>query len=436
MNEEKIYNYTLQCVQCGYCLPVCPTYLTMKKETLSPRGRINLVKMVLEKRITAIEKIAEPFHACVGCRNCETACPVGVPYHKILSFVKEGLNKEAKHSLWEKMIRNIVFRRVFPKQKVMLTLNQILYIYEKSGLRYFSEKSGILKLFPEYVEPFHYSLPKQTKISLSFKLNRKEEDVRADLDHKNTLAQNSYRIAFFHGCVMEGIYKRINDLTLQLLRMTGHEIVIPKGQTCCGAIHNHQGERAIAKELAKKNIEVFLKSKADFVVNNAGGCGAQLKEYDELLLEEENWQEKVKEFVGKIRDISQILAISSPLPYKKEIKGIVTYQRSCHMTNVSKVTHEPLQLIKSIPKINFVEMEDPHLCCGSGGVYNIFRFHDSMQILERKMNSIKNTNATTVVTTNPGCLLQINAGIFRARRQGEIRAIHLVELLAEAVGII
>jgi glycolate oxidase iron-sulfur subunit len=220
----------------------------------------------------------------------------------------------------------------------------------------------------------------------------------------------------------------------------GCEVVTIPGETCCGALHAHAGERSTSKELAKRNIEAFERLSAagtvDFVINNAGGCGAMLAEYPHLFGNEPAWHERAVRFTEKSKDISEILAqLELPFTRSSEQAETVTYQRSCHMTNVQKVTVPPLKLIKSIPGIQLQEMADKDKCCGSAGIYNIVNYDESMAILDVKMEAVQGTAARTIVTTNPGCLLQMQLGIQKEGLQKQMRAVHLVELLAEACGL-
>ncbi|WP_328006989.1 (Fe-S)-binding protein [Heyndrickxia acidicola] len=244
-----------------------------------------------------------------------------------------------------------------------------------------------------------------------------------------------YTVAFFTGCIMDVMFRRINQLSIKLLTEVGCEIVVADNQTCCGALHAHTGDPVQSKVLAKQNIDAFEKENVDFIVNNAGGCGAMLKEYDHLLEDEPEWAERAKRFVKKSKDISEILVLCGGIRGMNHSPERVTYQPSCHMTNVQKVTKEPVQIIRSIPNVELIEMNEAGMCCGSAGVYNIVHYDVSMAILDRKMENVKETKATTIITTNPGCLLQMKLGIEREGLSDKVRTLHLVEYLAEAAGI-
>ena len=222
--------------------------------------------------------------------------------------------------------------------------------------------------------------------------------------------------------------------TIELLRLAGCEIIIPEQQTCCGALHGHSGEKSEAILLAKRNIQAFEDSNADFIITNAGGCGAFLKEYDHLLKDDSEWRERAASFTGKLKDFSSVLLELNFDQQSLELpEQIVTYQDSCHLRNVMKTSAEPRRLIRSIKGIEFKEMKNAESCCGSAGIYNIVESEMSMKILDTKMEAAAATRAATIVTANPGCLLQMKLGIERAGLTDRVRAVHLADLLLEAV---
>lgn len=419
------YDETIQCVQCGYCLPACPTYVTMGKETHSPRGRINLVKMAAEGRI-AITDMKESINLCLGCRACETACPSGVEYGKILEGAREVLHEQQAQSAPVKWTQDTFFKKLMPNSKRLNQMANVLWLYQSSGLQKIVHKGKLSKILPSSLAAFEEILPKIT----SPKARRRRPVVFKPGEG----IQTKWKVAFFTGCIMDAMFEKINRLSMELLAAAGCEVYVIKEQTCCGALHSHSGRMEESRSLAKQNIIAFESLDVDFIVNNAGGCGAALVEYDHLLKGDPEWEERAAVFAKKNRDISQLLAECS-LPFKHRIEEVITYQRSCHMTNVQKVVSKPLALIKSIPGATYKEMENPHMCCGSAGIYNMVNYEESMEILDAKMIDSKNTQATVVVTTNPGCLLQMQLGIQREGLSGTVRAVHLAELLAESMGL-
>jgi glycolate oxidase iron-sulfur subunit len=242
------------------------------------------------------------------------------------------------------------------------------------------------------------------------------------------------RVAFFSGCLMDTMFLDTNNATIKLLQAAGCEIVIPKNQACCGALHGHSGEKEQAKELAKRNIQAFEELNIDYIITNAGGCGAFLIDYDHLLKNDPEWKDRAKDFVNKLKDVSAVLVELEF--HKRNLKlpaQVVTYQDSCHLRNVMKTSIEPRLLLQAIKGIAFQEMKDADRCCGSAGIYNIVESEMSMQILDHKMEQAKATHATTIVTANPGCLLQMKLGIEREGLSDRVRALHIVDLIWEAV---
>lgn len=425
------YDAANQCVQCGYCLPACPTYESMGRESQSPRGRINLVKMAAEGKIDLQKDLAESIDLCLGCRACEVACPVSVPYGQIYEAAKEVITDEQTdvqgndELIHQKNIRNVTLNHLFPHQKRLRTVGNLVWFYQKTGLNKLVQKTRMINKFSEPMGQFEKVLP---ELESPFKRHR-----FGDLYPPK--GKKKVKVAFFAGCIMDAMMYKTNRLTIELLQSVGCEVVIPKHQNCCGALHAHQGLADDARKLAKANIRVFEESDADYYINNAGGCGAILREYDHLLKKESDWIERAKAFVGKSKDITELLVQLGPLPFMKEWNGIITYQDSCHLRNVQGVWDEPRKLLRSIPGASFIEMAESDRCCGSGGIYNLLHFDDSMKILDEKMKKAEKTNARTIVTANPGCLLQMRLGVERSGLGNRVQALHIVEVLAEACGI-
>ncbi|MES1040158.1 (Fe-S)-binding protein [Peribacillus simplex] len=391
------YDWTNQCVKCGYCLPACPTYESMGVESASPRGRINLVKMAAEGKIDFQKDLAEPIDLCLGCRACETACPVGVPYGHILEAAKEAIENSPSATQKNKMtkIKKLALVHLFPYPKRMNRIGSAVHLYQKTGLSKLIRTSNVLQRVSPALAHLEQALP----------------------------------------AIEPSSKRRINRLTIELLTIAGCEVILPENQNCCGALHSHQGETKQAKDLAKRNIQAFMQTDADVIVNNAGGCGASLLEYGHLLADEHEWAGAARAFSEKSKDISQILHQLGPLPFTEEWQGIVSYQDSCHLRNVQKVQKEPRLLLQSIPGVSYVEMEGFDRCCASGGIYNLLHFDESMKILDDKMKNLKETKATTVVTVNPGCQMQMSIGIQREGAANQIKSMHLVEILAKACGL-
>jgi glycolate oxidase iron-sulfur subunit len=424
MDEDELLN----CMRCGFCLPTCPTYIESGfKESHSPRGRIAMMKAVVDGIIEPDEDFERSLDLCLGCRACEPVCPSGVNYGHLLEEARDIINQNKKHSLPVRVVRKAVFNGLFPHPNRMKNLTGLIGFYQRSGIQSIARKIGFLGLLPDSLTSMEKVLPKVATL----------KELKNRPDYLPPIGEQTKRVAFFSGCLMDSMFLKTNDATMKLLQLAGCEIVIPKEQTCCGALHGHYGERASSKDLAKRNIEAFEDLNVDFIITNAGGCGAFLIDYDHLLKDEPEWSDRAKAFADKIQDISEILvAVKFHEKVKLELPfQIITYQDSCHLRNVMKTAAAPRILLKAIEGAEYREMFDADRCCGSAGIYNIIESENSMKMLDYKMVQTKNTKASTVVTANPGCLLQMKLGIEKEGLSDKMRGVHIVDLLLEAVKV-
>ncbi|WP_448163242.1 (Fe-S)-binding protein [Bacillus mobilis] len=422
LSEDELLN----CMRCGFCLPTCPTYIQSGyKESHSPRGRIALMKAVVDGLIEPDEDVENTLNVCLGCRACEPVCPSGVNYGHLLEETRDIINQNKKFSVPVKAVRKVVFEGLFPHQNRMRTLTGLIGFYQRSGLQTLTHKTGIMKLFPETLATMDLVLPKVPKM-------KEMKDRPAFLPAESTKKK---QVAFFTGCLMDTMFLETNNATMKLLQLAGCDIVIPKTQSCCGALHGHAGEKSGAKELAKRNIKAFEDLNIDYIITNAGGCGAYLVDYDYLLKDDPQWAERAKQFVSKIKDITAIL-VELDFHKRNDLRlkpQIITYQDSCHLRNVMRTSSEPRMLLEAIQGATYREMKDADRCCGSAGIYNIVHSELSMEFLDYKMDRVHETEAATIVTANPGCLLQMKLGIEREDLSHKMRGIHIVDLLLEAI---
>ncbi|WP_141430471.1 (Fe-S)-binding protein [Bacillus sp. 03113] len=423
--ERLDYDELMNCMRCGFCLPTCPTYgQTNRYEAASPRGRIALMKGVVDGLIEPDESVEEQLNLCLGCRACEPVCPSGVKYGHLLEEARDIIQQKKKHSIPVRVLRHIVFDQLFPHKERLKKMHHFLSYYQKSGLQKFVQKSHLLNIMPGNLAMMEKILP-----VIADKMELKQRS--SILPAKGT---TSRRVAFFTGCLMDTMFLHTNNATIELLRLAGCDVVIPEQQACCGALHAHGGEKQMAKKLAKQNIKAFESLDVDDIVLNAGGCGALLVEYDHLLKDEVEWKDRAEAFAHKIKDFSEILVelgfIEKNLSLSEQI---ITYQDSCHLRNVMKTARAPRLLIQAIKGTTYKEMEEADHCCGSAGIYNLVEQKMSMQILDYKMEKVKSVNAHTIATANPGCLLQMKLGIVREGLEKSVRAVHLADLLLEAV---
>jgi glycolate oxidase iron-sulfur subunit len=422
MDEDELLN----CMRCGFCLPSCPTYVESGfKESHSPRGRIALMKGVVDGLIEPDEDVERTLDLCLGCRACEPVCPSGVKYGHLLEEARDIINQHKKHSLPVRMLRNTVFNGLFPYQNRMRMMTGMLGLYQRSGVQKVVQKSGMMKLFPESMATMERVIPQVPSM-------KRMKDRPSFLP---SIVEKRKKVAFFSGCLMDTMFLDTNNATMKLLQHAGCEIVIPKSQACCGALHGHSGEKNGAKELAKRNIASFEDLGVDYIITNAGGCGAFLVDYDHLLKDDAEWYHRAVAFKEKVKDMSAILV---ELGFHKKIdlqvhSQKVTYQDSCHLRNVQGTFLQPRMLLQAVDGATFIEMKDSDRCCGSAGIYNILESEMSMQILDHKMEKVAESKAATIVTANPGCLLQMKLGIEREGLSGVMRAVHIADFLLEAV---
>jgi glycolate oxidase iron-sulfur subunit len=407
-----------KCVHCGLCLNACPTYRDLGVEMDSPRGRIQ--QMI---RIASGEPIDSSYikhmELCLACRGCETACPSGVPYGRMIEAARAGIEAERTRSAPVQLFRRFVFDHLLPSRFALEAVGAGLYLYQASGLQKLVRASGVLKLFgglesiealtPTVEVPFFFS-----KVGRTFPAE----------------GPRRYRVAFLAGCIANLTFSRLNEATVRVLQKNGCDVVIADGQGCCGALHVHSGLKEEARALARRNIDAVLDANCDAVITNAAGCGSTLKEYSELLEDDEAYRDKAARFSSLMRDVNEFLAAIElngnlgPLPYT------VTYQDSCHLLHGQKIKAAPRKLLRSIPGMTFREMANADVCCGSAGIYNIVQNEMAMRLLERKMDAVDATKAHVIATANPGCMLQLRAGV--AKRDGDRRVAHVVELLDES----
>lgn len=421
MDEDELLN----CMRCGFCLPSCPTYIESGfKESHSPRGRIAMMKAVVDGLIEPDEDFERSLNLCLGCRACETVCPSGVNYSHLLEEARDIIYQNKKHSLPVRIVRKAVFQGLFPHPNRMKNLTGLIGFYQRSGIQSVARKIGFLGLLPDSLAAMEKVLPNVATL----------KEMKNRPDYLPPIGEQTKRVAFFSGCLMDSMFLKTNDATMKLLQLAGCEIVIPQEQTCCGALHGHYGEKASSKDLAKQNIKAFEDLNVDYIITNAGGCGAFLVDYGHLLKDDPEWKDRAVAFSEKIKDISEILVaekfhekVKLELPFQ-----IITYQDSCHLRNVMKTASAPRTLLKAIKGAEYREMYHADRCCGSAGIYNIIESENSMKMLDYKMVHTKNTQASTVVTANPGCLLQMKLGIEREGLSEKMRGIHIVDLLLEA----
>jgi Fe-S oxidoreductase len=408
----------LDCIHCGLCLSVCPTYLQLGSEADSPRGRIYLINAVGEGRVPVSSQVFEKhMQLCLECRACESACPSGVRFSLMMNEARAAIRAQKKEAGWPAFLRRFVFRTALPGRRVLHAAFRALWLYQRSGLQRLVRVSRVLNLFPKRLRAMEALLP---EVPRSPALRLPEAAP----------ACGRSRVSFFQGCIMPELFGPVHEASVRVLRHNDVSICSPAGQTCCGALHLHEGELQLALALARKNIDAFEEDGADFLVVNAAGCGAMLKEYGELLKDDPDYAGRAARFSERVRDISEFLDELGIRGEMGEVRARVAYDDPCHLLHGQGIRNAPRNLLRSIPGLELVELRDSDRCCGSAGIYNITHPVMASAILADKIDNLSKTGADIVASGNPGCLLQIRQGLKAARIRMETA--HPVELLDRA----
>ena len=403
------------CVHCGFCLPTCPTYAVLGVEMDSPRGRIRLMKTVWEHRLGADSPgLEDHISKCLDCRACETACPSGVEYGKLVEATRSQIVAARPRSPIERVVRVAAFDWLLPHRQLL------------GGFAVFSIAAKRLGLG---------TLLRATRLRLARRMADlldllPDRASSAPLAAAPAIGERRGRVAMLQGCVMGSVFGETNAATARVLSRNGVEVLATVGQTCCGALHAHAGERERARELARRNIAAFERSAADAVIVNAAGCGAAMKEYGWLLKDDPAWSTRASAFAAKVRDATEYLGDLGMSEKPGALRGRVAWDDPCHLLHGQKIKEQPRALLAAIPGLDVVPLAEADWCCGSAGTYNVTEPDLARSILERKVANIVRSGAETVVTANPGCLMQIQSGLRQAG--ANVRVVHLLDLLDEA----
>lgn len=393
----------MTCVHCGFCLQACPTYLALGDENDSPRGRIMLMRAVAEGELAIEDDVVHThIERCLGCRGCETACPSGVPYGQMLEATRATLDA-ARPLPW----RARLILRVFATPALSRPALAAGHLLRTMGI------AALLARLPGRIG-FAFAMLAASRSSVT----------RRHYAPSGTGARG--RVAVLKGCVMDGLFTHTNEATARTLTVNDYEIVDAPGQRCCGALHAHSGQLGEARHLARINIEAFERSGAEFIAVNASGCGAAMKEYDHLLRDDPAWARRAGTFAARVRDASELLSQAGPVA-GAPLDVHVTYDAPCHLLHAQRVATAPIRVLEAIPGLRLTPLHDADQCCGSAGIYNLLQPETAAAVLAPKLEHIERTAASLVVTGNPGCLMQIGAGLLR--RGAAARTVHPVDLL-------
>ena len=406
-----------KCVHCGFCLPVCPTYVLWNEEMDSPRGRIYLMKIASEGAATMNPQWVSHFDSCLGCMACMTACPSGVDYGKLIEATRAQIERHHPRTLGEKLHRRFLFA-IFTHPDRLRLLRWPLLAYQKSGLQSLVRSVGILKLFPKRLQSMEALMPKLAQ-------NEHVPEI--------TPAQGTQRrrVGLLLGCVQREFFPQVNAATARVLAAEGCEVVAPQDQPCCGALMVHAGEEEGALALARKTIDVFERANVDTIVTNAAGCGSNVKEYGHLLRDDPSYADRAKAFAAKCKDITEVLTELPPRAARNSLRLRVAFHDSCHLQHAQGIRSQPRQLLANIPGVELAEIPENAICCGSAGIYNLVQPDAANALGDRKAQLIAPLNAEVVASGNPGCLLQLQSSLARLGHKTPV--VHTIQVLDASI---
>jgi len=396
----------LDCVHCGLCLPVCPTYLETGRESSSPRGRIYLMRAVAEGRLPLDAGVAEEAYLCLGCRACETACPSGVRFGRLVEGTRAAVEQAGLRSGVAKRVETFALRNVVPKPRRLHALVDLLALVQRLRLDRLARP-----LLPRALRELSALAPRVPS----------RRSRRALPELVPAQGERRGRVGLFIGCVMPEFFGDVNAATARVLARNGFDVVVPAAQGCCGALHAHAGDPGFASDLTRRNIDVFGAARVDAVIVNSAGCGAAMREAGHTL------PGVGEPFAAAVRDVCEFLDAAGLRPPSGRIEGRVCYDDPCHLIHGQGVKDAPRRLLAQIPGVTLISHEDPASCCGAAGIYNLTHREMSRAVLARKMKALVVAAPDWIASGNPGCLMQLRSG---AEASGlRARVVHPVELL-------
>ncbi len=409
------------CVHCGFCLPHCPTYQSWGEEMDSPRGRIDLMRGLRDGKIPMTPTVASHFDKCLGCLACMTACPSGVKYDILIEETRAKVERTHHRSLGTRMFRGMVFA-LFPRPGRLRVIGAFLLLYARSGLQWLVRKSGILGLLPATLRQMEALTPE-----IGWK------DLTRSLPERVPAAGPARaRVGMVAGCVQRVFFPGVNDATIRVLAAEGCEVLVPRGQGCCGALSMHSGRDEESLRYARALIERFEQTPVDAIIINSAGCGSHLKDYGRLFRDDPAWAARASAFSARVKDVHEFLVALGPARATRHpIQARVTYHDACHLAHGQRIRSQPRALLRSIPGLELVDVPDGEQCCGSAGTYNLFQPESADEVGERKVQAVLRTRPELLASANPGCTLHIQR-LLKARGTN-LRAAHPVEILDASI---
>jgi glycolate oxidase iron-sulfur subunit len=413
--EKPSESEYLNCIRCGLCLAVCPTYREYLSETTSPRGRVTLARKGLEGQLEISPNLIEQMYSCFACMACNEICPVGIRPAE-LTLAMRYMQEQRQPTGWKKTL----FEGLIPRPERMEAATLPLRLYEALGIRRLVYALALTRLLPKKLRDMEAMLPRMPQRPLRIVLPQVTK----------ARGETKYKVGFFLGCAQSLLFAGESAATVRVLSRNGCSVITPKEVECCGMPAHGYGRLDLVRAQAKHNISVFEKHELDVIVTDCATCGSTLKEYGTYLKNEPEWADRAASFSAKVRDVSEFLAEIPIEKPKGKIQARVTYHDPCHLRRAQKVWKQPREILKLIDGLEFVEMPEADWCCGSAGSQLITHYETSLQVLDRKMDNLEGTKAQVVASGCPGCQMQLNTGI--QRRGLNIRVMHPITLLDEA----
>jgi glycolate oxidase iron-sulfur subunit len=407
------------CVHCGFCLPTCPTYQLWGEEMDSPRGRIYLMDLAERGEIGLDGPFTEHMDACLGCMACVTSCPSGVQYNRLLEATRPQIERNVRRSRSDRLFRDAIFA-LFPYRRRLRAAALFGVAYQKLGVPRLLERSGIARRLPSRMRAAEALLPSVRLRDAFAALPRRTRPADA--------AEPRRRVAMLSGCVQDVFFHQANLATIRVLAAEGCEVLVPRGQGCCGALGLHAGREPHAAARAKRTIQTFADLPVDNIVVNVAGCGSSMKEYGDLLADDPEWAEPARRFSAKVRDVTELLAELGPGAPRHPIRARVAYHDACHLGHAQGIRTQPREVLRGIPELEVMDLPEAEICCGSAGIYNLVQPEAAAELGQRKADNIRTVQPELLVTANPGCLLQIGRYLGT-----ELPMMHPVELLDAAI---
>jgi glycolate dehydrogenase iron-sulfur subunit len=400
------------CVHCGFCLPTCPTYVLWGEEMDSPRGRIYLMNKGLTEE-PMDDTMVRHWDLCLGCMACVTACPSGVQYDKLIEATRGQIERRYERRADDKAFREMIFQ-LFPYRSRLRLAAGPLRLYQRLGIGERLRRAGVMDRLPARMRAMEALMPK---------LGR--EETIPELT--GPVGERRKRVGVLLGCVQQVFFSQVNAATVRVLSAEGCEVVAPKSQGCCGALSTHAGREEESLDFARRTIDTFEGENLDDVIVNAAGCGSTMKEYGHLLRDDPEYAERAEAFSEKVKDVSEFLAELGPVAERHPLPVSVAYHDACHLGHAQGIRRQPREVLKGIPGVEIKEIMEAEICCGSAGIYNMVEPEPAAELGERKAKNVLSTGARMLVTSNPGCILQISASLKKMGR--DIPTAHPMEVL-------